>query len=287
METAALAQVSVWLDEMAPKQGAFAHSLEWASHLGLPLRAFASPLRNQGGGLGRRFKMEPATSNDMGPAGVGSAKNLQACAEACAQSGVDWSGLVWSRPGQATTEQFFRPTDLCVFSQTLPLPLRERLLRESLRCPQTAVLRCSQPWQPMSRVLVVDQHKHTGERFYENIIQLCRVLQTMPVILTVDRSCSEARRRQQFAEAACDRHRFAADFDSMVTYDVRRAVVSVAEWRRCSHVFMEKQIAWPQWRWLRGDEMGGLLGVTDSLTILSLPSLGVVVRGESRGASAV
>jgi K+-sensing histidine kinase KdpD len=67
------------------------------------------------------------------------------------------------------------------------------------------------------------------------------------------------------------RHRLAAHFDFVVGGNAAGAVVSVARWRRCGHVFLAQRRAQPWWRWLRGDTLKTLLGLADSLTVLALP----------------
>jgi K+-sensing histidine kinase KdpD len=123
-------------------------------------------------------------------------------------------------------------------------------------------------------VLVVQEHHDPASSFLGAAAELCRSLQARPVVLTVARTESEAERRQVLAEEAFAARRLHADFDFVVGLDVRTAVASVARWRRCSHVFMERQHAPSWWPWRRGDTITQLLGLTGSLTLLALPDMG-------------
>jgi hypothetical protein len=170
-------------------------------------------------------------------------------------------------------ERSTRPAELCVFGHALPPRLKEELLRQSLQETETSVLVCPRPWRPVSRVLVVQQHGG-GSHFLDSAAGVCRAFQVEAVVLTVARSEREARLRQVSAEEAFAAQRCPAEFDFIVGWDVRAAVAWAARWRRCSHVVLEKENAPSRWLWLRGDTMGRLLELSDSLTFLALPGAG-------------
>lgn len=253
MRSPGLRHISVWVDEAAPEQGPFVHALEWAAHLGLPLHGIAAP---------------PTGS------GVRSAEQMETCARACLGRGIPWVAFPGQGPLTLEAEQSTRPPELCVFGHALPARLKEELLRRSLRGTGTSVLVCPRPWRPVSRVLVVQQHGPGGSRFLDSAAGVCRAFQVEAVVLTVARSEREARLRQRSAEEAFAAQRCPAEFDFMVGWDVRTAVAWAARWRRCSHVVLEKENALSWWRWLRGDTMGRLLELSDSLTFLALPGAG-------------
>jgi hypothetical protein len=264
--------VSVWLDDLAPERGAFAHALEWAAHLGLPLEGIASTLRMGGGRMLNHPGEEGRRASDATPSAV-SADKLVACATACVRKGVSWDTSLW-QGGLAGSDQFLRPVELCVFGDALPPPLKEQLLRRSLRSPDTSVLVCPRSWQPVSRVLVLHEHRDPNNGFLDAAAAVCHAFQIAPVVLTVARSEREARLRQRFAEERFGTCRQLADFDFVVGCDLRTAVAWVARWRRCSHVFVERGSAPPWWRWLRGDTLQRLFGLSDALTFLALPGVG-------------
>jgi hypothetical protein len=267
----AMRQISVWLDDLAPERGAFAHAVEWASCLGLPLHAVTSSLGGVCAGSSRSPGKHPTPSGEPASCAV-SAEKLEACAEVCARKGVSWDACVLDGPLNLEVEHFLRPVELCVFGDVLLRPLKEELLRRSLWSPQTSVLVCPRTWRPFARALVLNQHGESGNNFLESVIQLCLAFRITPVVLTVARSEGKARWHQQFAEKTFAEHGLPAYFDFVVGYNIRTAVASVACWRRCSHVFVERGNASTWWRWLRGDTMERLLGLSDSLTFLVLPS---------------
>jgi K+-sensing histidine kinase KdpD len=177
-----------------------------------------------------------------------------------------WQG-VWS----SSVERFFRPTELCVYGDALPQLQKDLLLRGSRRNTPTPVLVCPRSWRPLGRVLVLHDHQLPGNCFLENASATCRVLRVEPVVLTVARTERQARQYQRAAEELFAARGLLADFDFVVGFDVRTAVASVARWRRCSHVVLEKTRATSWWRWLRRDTMALISDLTGALTFLALP----------------
>jgi hypothetical protein len=272
MQFLGIRQVSVWLDESEPERGAFEHALEWASRFGVPLHGVVSRSKSDPGG----GQFGPATArtpgNEARSCGAGTGA-LQACAAASSQRGVSWRSSAWQKPLIRAGDQLFRPRELCVFGQSIPLWLKAELLRRSFVCARPPVLVCPQLWEPVSRVLILHQHRDPGNGFLDVAGQLCRTLDVTPVVMTVARSAREARLRQAFAEERLARLNLPADFDFIIGSDVRTAVACLARWRRCSHVFLERENAPFWWRWLRGDLMEQLLGLSESLTFLALPGV--------------
>src|SRR5579859_6903418 len=120
-------RVSVWLDELAPEGGAFAHALEWATRLALPLHGVVlCPTRVQMAGTGQRL--------------VPQARTLQSCAESCRRQHVAWEGAVWQAAPALCVRNFLTEGSLCVYGQSLPAAQREELLYWSLRSPAAGSL---------------------------------------------------------------------------------------------------------------------------------------------------
>jgi hypothetical protein len=257
MEPAVIRQVSVWLDESAPAGGAFAHALEWAALLGLPLQGVAAP--------GARRP----------PAGPEADDALPGCGAACARRGVAWSGRGTS-PTARGVDALLGPDALCVFGHSLPATLKGELLRRSN--PRTAALVCPSSWEPLKRVLILHQDRGPDSPFLGTAAALCRAFQAEPVVLTVAASEADAQRRQEAARGILAAQRLIADFDFVVGFDVRTAVLQAACWRRCPHVFVEKQQVAPWRRWLSGDPLGWLMGRSECLTFLALPDQAVLTR---------
>lgn len=197
-------------------------------------------------------------------------ERVNACVAACQRNGVVWESN-WQALSQHAMQQFLRPPDLCVFSDAVPQPLRNELLRQSLRSFQTPVLVCPSSWEPVARVLVLQQQREFSPAFLKSCMALCHGLRVRPVVLTVARSEREALYRQHLAEQELAAGGLLADFDFIVGSDVRTAVTSEARWRRCSHVFMERTSAPSWWRRLRGENVEHLLDGSGSLAFLAVP----------------
>jgi K+-sensing histidine kinase KdpD len=150
--------------------------------------------------------------------------------------------------------------------------VKAELLQGVLRGIELPILVCQRTWQPSSRLLVLHQANDSSQEFLNNVASLCDRLRVTPVILTVARNGREARVQEQVARTIWATRGLDADFDSLIGCDVRTAVVSVARWRRCTHIFVDHQRTSPWWRWLRGDTLGHFLGLTDSFSILALPT---------------
>jgi hypothetical protein len=257
MDTLALEHVAVWLDSLAPRGGAFPHALDWASGLKIPLRIL---------GLSSG-KTDSLLHGALAPAGT-------ECAAACAERGVACDVVECSQMSAAVGE-LFCPHGLSVFSSALASRVRDGFLRASMRAKENAILVCPASCAPVSRVLILHAPQDPTGGFLASALSTSRALGVNPVILTVARTERQARRGQLVAERACYVHRLAAHLDFVVGVDVGAAVASIARWRRCSHVFLERRQATPWWRWRQGDTLERLLGLTDSLTFLALPEAGL------------
>jgi hypothetical protein len=281
MDAIAIRRVSVWLDSLAPSQGAFAHALDWAGHLELPLRIFAAGRRNH-----QIADKTESAAGDSGEDPGDFSPTIRACAETCDYSRVLLDPASWCGPLDVGLQEFLNPEELCVFGGALLPHEMDTLLSDCSRRAATTALVCSQSWQPVTRVLVLNQRRDAGNRFLDMVVDLCRKFQARPVILTVARSDAEAKLRQEFAEQALLANGLAADYDCVVGCRVRSAVLWAANWRRCSHLFVEKNYAPPWLRWLRGETVERLFGLSDTLTLLALPG-SVALVGTSRGTSRV
>jgi hypothetical protein len=258
METLTVRSVAVWLDGLAPEKGTFAHALEWASRLGLPLRAAVVPPASRAKGL---------------EAGAAPAEQLAACAAACARKGVPWDGSLWQDPPASKAGRLLRPQELAVVADALP----------PAQVAAAPVLLCPRAWQPASRVLVLHEPRESGDCFLEAAADVCRSLGVTPVVLTVARSESEAWEGQRVAEAIFRASGLAADFDLIAGCDVASAAAGAARWRRCSHVFLERRPLSPWQRWFQGDTMSRLRVLSAACALLVLPDRGRAVAAGTQG----
>jgi len=259
MNPVALKHVAVCIDAAAAWGGVFREALDWASRLKLPLKIVGLP-----------------SGMASAPLQGAYAFNLDECLTAGAECGVPCEVIEcghWS----AVREQLFGSHGLSAFGATLSVRVKTSFLRWSLRARNSAVLVCSVAGRPVSRMLIVHAPQQSDRGFLASALSLCRLFEVIPVILTVARTERQARQVQRAAEEACYEHRLAAHLDYVAGVDARVAVASIARWRRCSHVFLERRQAIPWWRWLRGDTLHELLGASDSLTFLALPEAGLQV----------
>ncbi len=255
-------QVSVWVDESAPRRGAFAHALELASRLAVPLRAVVPAAE----GL-RRLPAEPESAADRPIAELDAA-----CRAACAERGVPLECSVWEGTTADGVQGFLCPSALCVFGSALADTAKVELVRQALGAEDVPILVCPQVPHPVSRVLVLHQTPELGDDFLKSVAEWCGALQVAPVVLALAGKEREALALQDTAQQAWGALGLAADFDVLVGCDVRTALASVARWRRCSHVIVARPLSSSWWRWLRRDPLGRLLGLADSFGLLALPA---------------
>jgi hypothetical protein len=273
-------RLAVVLDHLAPNQGAFAHALDWAWRWQVPIHGIADPTwisvpeapgRTQGlhggaaGGTSSVQTMPRARWAD--PAEI-----EQACASACARRGVRWEASHWHGAVADGLRPLIGTSDLLVLGQALPRALKSTLLGESLRDRAPAVLVCPDTWTPLSRMLLLDQGSLLSDRLLVTAAELCRSFRAAPVVLTVARSERAAQLRQHAARAALAEHGLDADFDFVIGSDVHTAVVSVARWRRCQLIVMERHDSPPWWRWLRATSAEWFMDLVEAPTFLAMPS---------------
>jgi len=123
---------------------------------------------------------------------------------------------------------------------------------------------------PATRALILNQYGRPGDGFLETVVAFCQALRIAPVVLTVAGSETQARIRERFVAEAFAQRGLAANFDFVTGCDVQTAVARAAQWRRCSHVFVERRAVSPWRRWLFGDIMNDLKGLPDSLTLVAV-----------------
>jgi hypothetical protein len=255
-------EVVVWLDESAPDSGAFRHALDWASRLEVSLRGVLADEQH------RRL----ATDWRSEATGKEASGLLAACEAACRYASVPWQQSVCHGPVTANVGWFLQPTALAVVGSTLAEGAKDALLGQATHGPAFPVLVCPQTWQPLERVLVLHQDGPAVATFLDAMAELCGTLRLTPVVLTVARRERAALTGQRTAQAIWSAHGYPADFDMLVGCKVQTAVASVARWRRCSHVFVERRHSSPWWAWLRADSLGQLLALSDSFPFLVFPS---------------
>jgi hypothetical protein len=270
-----LTQVSVWLDALAPEAGAFAHGLEWAARLGLPLQARVQPLCPTDRRFGRDGSETTVRRSEFWE------KTVRACVAACSEKGVSCVAFPGFAPAADAQDGTETRTDLRVLSA---VDSDDGLLREAAECAVSPVLLCSSALQSASRVLIVHEHEDAGSPFLLSALRICRALKATIVVLSFGHSMSEAQLRQQRAEETIASEDVPAYFDLVAGQDVGAAVASLARWRRCTHVFVEKRCTSGWRRRMRWEADSDLLDLCRSRTLFALPNaeIALPIRSERR-----
>src|SRR6516225_6486003 len=165
-------------------------------------------------------------------------------------------------PPVSGLRRFLLPADFLLVSNSFLASQKRDVLRWVLRTSGPAVLICPDAWQPLLRMLVIDDGNNSGEQFL-----------AQSVVLTVARTEKAAMARQQIARRVFADFGIAGDFDFIVGSEVRVAVANVARWRRSQLIVMEQQSARPWRRWLRGNPVEQLINRLNTFSFLMLPEV--------------
>jgi hypothetical protein len=235
--------------------GAFGYALEWATRLRLPLHGVVLPAA---GGV-------PAHAEHRAVAA-----GVQASV-ACARAGVAWQLCRWDRNGTDRLDRLVGPGDLVVFGNAMPAASKKRWLRQLLHETLAALLLCPGDWTPPRRLLVLQEGSLSGKRVLEAAESLCRDLPAAPVVLTLGVTLQAARHRQEVAREVLASRGLNADFDLIVGWNVREAVLSAVGWRRCQLAIIERPRPVPWWRAFWGTPTERMLYPPAPVAFLVLP----------------
>ena len=249
----------VLLDDRVPKNGAFALAADWAWRLQLPILGVSLP---------------DGRSGSNGCASPKTAEIEKQCADFCARRNIPWQVSRWQEPLAAELRRLIQPTDLLVGGPGLPPALRHELFREAKAGIVPALLLCPQIYQPLTRILFLDQSDREDDDLLIATVEFCRDFQAGLVVLTVARTEDEARRRQQRLRQVLQGLKVMTDFDFLVGGEVRGAAASVARWRHCQLVVMAPLESPRWWRWWRADSRSWSMDLVDSLAFLTLTGAG-------------
>jgi hypothetical protein len=259
--------VSVWPDELTPDCAAFSHGLEWASRLRLPLRLVVPDKEPP---TARAFAAAEGESDGMQK----KESILERLRQASNARGVTWDGAIRSGQPETAVERFLRAGELCVFANAMPHAIKELFLWRSLRDASVSLLICPRAWQPMRKLLVVQEARNSRSRFWGFVVEVCTAFRVAPTVLTVARDEEQARCLQQSAAQVLTAIESLADFDFLVGADILTAVAVAARCRRCTHVMLERSATSSRFSWFRADTLSRLLDQPDTLTYLAVPSIG-------------
>jgi hypothetical protein len=251
----------VWLEDGPTDVNTFPQALEWAFRLSLPLRAVIRSPRLPGAGL------EGIPSQGDVPV----VEKMKAWGLTSSQRGVALEMFMWLGDGPTGMNQFLRPNGLCVVGEDPRAPALKELLCRSSRGHENAALLCAANSLALARILILYDQTKPNAAFLESAARFAHVLEVPPVILIVAKTEREAHQRRSYAEGVCSSLRVAADFDFVVGCDPRSAVRRVAQWRSCSHLIVEREIAASWWGCASRRGQDHLRELTDSLTVLALP----------------
>lgn len=261
----------MFLDPFAPDQVAFGHAVEWAKRLGVSVRAVSFPYER----VSSRKDYRRINGNPL--AGRITTKSLfsdfiNSCSETCKNQGVAWDHFACREPFADGVKELLKDTDLLVIADSAT-PELKKLVFQNINRNQTSLLYCTQPWEPVSRVLVVNQQGEYSVYFLKTIARICREFHLLPFLLTIARSEVTAIMNQSVAEELLSCQGVPTNCDFYVGDDVSRFISYVAELRHCTHVFIEQK---NQVSWLNGQKWNAMeriinLSKSSSLASLILP----------------
>jgi hypothetical protein len=228
----------VLLDHLAPDNGAFAYALEWAARWRLPIYGVLLP--------------------DANPERLATV--------ACARAGVPWQLSPADR-----LDRLVGPGDLVVLGHTLPEAAKRRWLGQLLRNTGAGLLLCPDDWTPPGRLLLLEEGRSLGSQLVDTVESLCRSLPASPVVLTLGLTMKAAQRRQEAAREMLASRGLNADFDLIVGWNVSKAVLSAAAWRRCRLAVIDRPRPVSWWNVLGGSPTERLLSAAAPLAFLVLP----------------
>lgn len=268
MEPTEIRAMTVFLDPFAPAQVAFVHAVEWAKRLGVPVRAIIYPHETICSGQDNQ-----SINGNLLKGGITTNKTLSdfinRCSESCKNQGVSWGQIQCKEPLAEGIKGFLKDTDLLVFDNTVAAELK-KLIFQNINRHQTVVLYCSQPWVPVSRILVVNQPGDYSVYFLKTIARICRGFRVTPFLLTIARSEVAAMVHQSVAEDLLSCQGVPASCDYFVGDDVSKFISYVAELRHCSHVFIEQK---NHASWLNGQKWNAMERIINLSNTCSLSSL--------------
>jgi hypothetical protein len=270
--TAIFRRLVVLLDHLAPRQGAFQQAVQWAGRLQLPMQGICAPVLDTSNSTAVRTR-SPMLEHILVANGLG----REACAEedysgVCQSLGIRWNCSPWRGTASSTLRQLAEPGDLVIMGQAQKQDLLNKQSLQNL----PAVLVCQDQYRAISRILVLNKQGDGGGRFLIRAAQLCVSLQASPIVLTVARSVREALVAQSTAQRTLLEQSVQADFDCLVGSEVRLAVATVANLRRCQLVMMERGISKPWWRWKRAPINERIMDLNQSFALLAVLAGGLL-----------
>jgi hypothetical protein len=240
MDSRAIQQVAVWLDDALSADATLPHAIEWALGLNLPVRVVA---------------MSSAMP-----------ERIRTWEAACAQKGVP---VEMHLPKERTKDNL--AGSLCVFAGPAGSSFERELLQTSLCHPESCQLLCSGSNASIRRVLILCHQPTIHESYLESAAQICQALETTPLVLVLARSEREARIGQEQTEKICGKLGLEADLDTIVHSDLAEVVVRVVAWRNCSHVIMERQVDVSWWDRVHSAFVRQCGGASFPASVLAIP----------------
>lgn len=241
-------KLAVFVDRLAPEQGAFAFAIDWARRLQGELQLLV---------------MRPEDDS-----------KARACAEVCQQNG----SICELRAADRRIEGNPARTDtgtLFLIGHCLTMPQKAMVLQHVLPQLRSGVLVCPDQWQPVTRVLLIHQECDGDQVMLARGVRLCVRLGARPIVLTVARSERFARQLQEAARKCLNNAGLFADFDYLVGAEIRHEALSVARWRRCQLVVLPRPKTSLWQRWTRGNALKRMMESRNSFGVLTLPELDV------------
>jgi hypothetical protein len=241
-------RVIVILDHSASEYGAPSLALDWARRLRLSIMGITLAAESEE--IGRQFQRLCTR--------FGLACDLDPCKEDVA--------------GELLT--IARPGDVLIAGQALSHAQKKEVLGVASGRGGPALLFCPTNCEKPSRALLLNHTDDIQQSFLASAAAICHSLSLVPILLTVAGSRRAAGARQRAAQKMLDDLGIHADCDFIIGWEIRDALASVARWRACQLGIVPQVDAAPWWRRFSGSFSDWRTELTESLSLLTLPTSG-------------
>jgi hypothetical protein len=173
--------------------------------------------------------------------------------------------------------------DLVIFGQCRSVTQKKAILQATQRDDSPAVLICPESATPLARVLLLDQADREANWLFDTAAKIGPFFSEGLVVLTLARSQRAGQVRQQEVRDRLNDMDCPVDFDLLISHDVR-AIRSVAEWRQCSLMVLQRM---PQSLWGRlwGDPVAEILKMSGLPPMLAFTHGGAAFHADHRAVS--
>jgi hypothetical protein len=279
MPTRMLEHVSVWIDELGRSAVAsFPHALEWALHLGLPLRIVVTTARRS---CGRNRDMEHSeppvdsigwTATD----GLSLTDAMRTWSAACTNMGIVLETQLWLGGSDVAVAPLLRPNGLGVLAEDQYERICKEIFPRGGQSLAGPFLICSRGEAPVRRLAVLHEHMNPNAAYLETAVHLCQALRVRPLVVTTACTARDAGLKRSYAEGVCASLGLAADFDTVFGPDPFGELRQLLNRRQCSHVVVEHTATAASRLPLCSDWLAAWRRLADTLSLVAVPEAPVL-----------